>query len=282
MAEDARRADGRTGRRRAAALLVPAQAVALLIAIPLLFWGADALARLGAETLVARNLGVATGVIEPPDIEVRGRLFLPQVIRGSYEHVDVEIRGVTSRPLRVDRVDARLRGVRLPFHDVLVRDLGELGVVDSSTRVRLTYADLNSYFDQTGRPLQCRCKTTDSSALRARWTSWAAESTALRLPPSRRRTGRCESRPPPSTPATPPSAAPAGSCFSNGSPSPSRSAACRSAKKSPPSPQPKTLSSSTPSATESWSAPELEMETRWPNRAGNVRGTHSHLPGSSR
>ena len=154
MAEDAPRADGRTGRQRAAALLVPAQAVALLIAIPLLFWGADALARLGAETLVARNLGVATGVIEPPDIEVRGRLFLPQVIRGSYEHVDVEIRGVTSGPLRVDRVDARLRGVRLPFHDVLVRDLGELGVVDSSTRVRLTYADLNSYFDQTGRPLQ--------------------------------------------------------------------------------------------------------------------------------
>ena len=48
------------------------------------------------------------------------------------EHVDVGIRGVTSGPLRVDRVDARLRGVRLPFHDVLVRDLGELGVVDSA------------------------------------------------------------------------------------------------------------------------------------------------------
>lgn len=154
MAEDGPRADRRSGRRRAAALLVPAQVLALLIAVPLLFWGADALGRLGAQTLVARNVGIATGVIDPPDIEVRGRLFLPQVIRGSYEQVDVGIRGVTSGPLRIDRVDAQLRGVRLPFHDVLVRDLGAVGVVDSRTRVRLTYADLNSYFQQTGRPLQ--------------------------------------------------------------------------------------------------------------------------------
>ena len=65
MAEE--RAGQRTpSRRRAAALLVPAQVAGTAALDPLLFWGADALARLGAETLVARNLGVATGVIDRP------------------------------------------------------------------------------------------------------------------------------------------------------------------------------------------------------------------------
>src|SRR5262245_27926124 len=100
-------------RRVPAALVAVAQVLALVVALPLAGWGADALARVGAQTLVARNLAQATGVLTTPDVVVHGSLFAPQVIRGAYERVDVGITGVTSGPLRIDRIEARLVGVRL-------------------------------------------------------------------------------------------------------------------------------------------------------------------------
>lgn len=120
----------------------------------LLVWGADRLAQVGAQVLVGRNLADATGVREPPKVDVGRGLFLPQVIRGAYDEVDVTMRGIRSGPLRIDQVDAVLTDVRVPFHDVLVRDFGEIGVVEARSLVRLTYADLNAYFEQTGRSLR--------------------------------------------------------------------------------------------------------------------------------
>ncbi len=51
------------------------------------------------------------------------------------------------------RVDATLLNVRLPFHDVLVRDVRAIGIGRSYQRVLLTYDDLNAYFVGTGREL---------------------------------------------------------------------------------------------------------------------------------
>src|SRR5919202_6856717 len=94
-----------------------------VVAVFFLGWGADALARLGAEGLLARNIQNATGVREAPVVNVRGFAFVPQVVRGAYSQVDVTTRGITSGPLRVDRVSSRLLDVRVPFHDVLVQDI---------------------------------------------------------------------------------------------------------------------------------------------------------------
>ena len=85
---------------------------------------------------------------------MRGRFFLPQVIRGAYQHVDVTTRGVSSGPLRVERgrlaavrrpraVPRRARAGRPPRRDRPVEE-----------QVTLTYADLNAYLDATGRPLR--------------------------------------------------------------------------------------------------------------------------------
>ncbi len=117
-------------------------------------WGADALARLGAEALLARNIQNATGVSEPPVVEVRGFAFVPQVVRGAYNEVDVTTRGITSGPLRIERVDSQLFDVRVPFHDVLVQDIRRVGIGRSVEDVTLRFDDLNAYFDATGRPLQ--------------------------------------------------------------------------------------------------------------------------------
>jgi hypothetical protein len=117
-------------------------------------WGADALARMGAEALLARNIQNATGVSEPPVVDVQGFAFVPQVVRGAYNEVNVTTRGITSGPLRIDQVDSQLFDVRVPFHDVLVQDIRRVGIGRSVEDVTLRYEDLNAYFDATGRPLQ--------------------------------------------------------------------------------------------------------------------------------
>jgi len=128
----------------------------LIFATALVFlgWGADMLARTGAEALLARNIQRATGVSELPDVEVSGRPFVSQVIRGAYTEVNVTTRGITSGPLRVERVDSQLFDVRVPFHDVLVQNVRRVGVGRSVEDVTLRIADLNAYFEATGRPLQ--------------------------------------------------------------------------------------------------------------------------------
>jgi hypothetical protein len=127
--------------------------VAFAAGVLLLLWGADSLARFGAESLLARNIADATAVPAAPEVSVRGVLFLPQVIAGRYREVDVTTRGITSGPLRLDTVDSRLYDVRVPFHDVLVGDVREFWIGRSHQELTLTYADLNAYFDATGRSL---------------------------------------------------------------------------------------------------------------------------------
>jgi hypothetical protein len=128
--------------------------VLFVTAVFFLGWGADALARAGAEALLARNIQNATGVSEPPIVDVKGFAFVPQVVRGAYNEVHVTTRGIASGPLRIERVDSQLFDVRVPFHDVLVQDIRRVGISRSVEDVTLRYEDLNAYFDVTGRPLQ--------------------------------------------------------------------------------------------------------------------------------
>jgi len=129
------------------------QTTGVIVVVALLLWGADTLARIGAQTLLARNIQDATGVEVLPEVDVRGVFFLPQVIRGAYSDVQVTTQGVTGGPLRIDRVKSRLSDVRVPFHDVLVRDVRRVGIGRSVENLDLTYEDLNAYFAATGRRL---------------------------------------------------------------------------------------------------------------------------------
>jgi hypothetical protein len=139
---------GRPARRR-----FVLQVLGVVVVVVLLLWGADTLARIGAQTLLERNIQDATGVEVRPEVKVRGLLFLPQVIRGAYSEVHVTTRGITSGPLRIDRVDSQLFDVRVPFHDVLVRDIRRVGIGRSVENLDLTYEDLNAYLAATGRRL---------------------------------------------------------------------------------------------------------------------------------
>ncbi|GAA1433523.1 hypothetical protein GCM10009616_25720 [Microlunatus lacustris] len=130
------------------------EALALIIVLGGLLGAADALARTAAESLLVRNVRDAVGAEADPVVEVRGRFFLPQVIRGAYSEVHVRTSAIRSGPLRIEQVDSTLRDVRVPFHDVLLSDIRAVGVGQAEQTAVLTYDDLNRYFDATGRSLQ--------------------------------------------------------------------------------------------------------------------------------
>jgi hypothetical protein len=129
-------------------------AASVLVGVALLLWGADRLARWGAETALARQIQSSTGVLTRPDVEVNGPFFLVQMARGRYDDVEVTIDGLSSGPLRIERMHAELRGVHLPFHDLLTRNSVPIAIESSREEATLRYDDLNDYLDATGRPVQ--------------------------------------------------------------------------------------------------------------------------------
>jgi hypothetical protein len=127
--------------------------LAFVVATALLLWGADLLARWGAENLLARNIEEATGVPTRPSVDVSGTFFLPQVVQGRYDDVVITVRDLRSGPLRIEEVRARLAGVHVSFHDVLMQEPDPVWIENSVEEALLTYEDLNRYLDATGRPV---------------------------------------------------------------------------------------------------------------------------------
>lgn len=144
-------ADPPTAQPRSRAWLRP---VTVLAGLLLLLWGVDTVARVAAQSLVARSIQDNASVPQRPEVHIRGALFLPQLIRGAYTKMDVTMRGITSGDLRIDRVDSQLLDVRVPFHDVLVGNVVRVAIAHSEERLHLTYDDLNAYLEATDRPLE--------------------------------------------------------------------------------------------------------------------------------
>ena len=90
MAEPRRRRRGLSPARRRLLL----QVLGVVVIVGMLLWGADTLARIGAQTLLERNVEDATGVEVRPEVDVHGLFFLPQVIRGAYSDVHVATLGI--------------------------------------------------------------------------------------------------------------------------------------------------------------------------------------------
>ena len=138
------------------------QVVGVLIGLFLVLWGADAGSKVAAEALIARDVQDATGATAPPEVTIRGRIFLQQLLRGAYEEVDVTTTGLANGPLRVERIDSRLLDVRLPFHDVLTQDVRRFGIGRSEETVTLLYPDLSNYLSDTGRPVRISSAGADA------------------------------------------------------------------------------------------------------------------------
>lgn len=127
------------------------QLVLLIAGFALVLTGINKGAEVASTTLVAQNIQQATLAEQPPYVELKGSLFLAEMMRGSYSEVFVVSRGVRSGSLRIAQIDSDLTDVRVSFHDVLFRDFRAIGVRESEQRVSLLYTDLNDYFENTGR-----------------------------------------------------------------------------------------------------------------------------------
>lgn len=127
-------------------------AVVFVVAVVLLLWAADWLARRVAESVLASSVQQGTGTAGPPSVDVHGTFFLPQVLRGRYDRVDIAAEGLVSGPLRIDSLDARLTDVHLGFGDLLRGRTDRIVIGAAEERALLTYADLNRYLELTGRP----------------------------------------------------------------------------------------------------------------------------------
>jgi LmeA-like phospholipid-binding len=125
----------------------------LLAFIAALLWGSDYLSRVGAQSLIARAVQREADTPLRPSVHVRGAFFLPQVVRGRYDHVEIDAGPIESGPLRIAGLHADLRGVHLPFHDVLVRHVNDILVDSTAERATLLYRDIDAYLRSIHTPL---------------------------------------------------------------------------------------------------------------------------------
>lgn len=131
--------------------LVAAVLTAVLVA-GFLLWGVDRLGRTFARSLVTQELQRLTGTPRPPVVELLGDGFLWQTLTGRYDGMEVTLRGLSSGPLRIERLDARLSGLHVPLSDLVLGNPSVLGVESASAEAVLTYPDLDRYLEFTGRP----------------------------------------------------------------------------------------------------------------------------------
>jgi hypothetical protein len=107
--------------------------------------GADRGAAWLAARLVATRVQSTEHLAQRPRVLVHGTPFLPQIVRGRYQAVEVWALDLRPEPLPVAEVDATLTGVRLPLGDVLRRSVSQVDADSVRARVMLRYGDLNTY-----------------------------------------------------------------------------------------------------------------------------------------
>jgi hypothetical protein len=142
-------ADRATPGRRPTVVL----AVVVVLGTALLLWGAEWLARTGAESALSRAVQERTGVLDRPAVEVGDGPVLLQALRGRYDVVSVDLGVVSSGPVRLRGVTADLSGVYLSFHDLLDGNTSRVYVERSVEEALLSYDDLDRYLRFTGRLL---------------------------------------------------------------------------------------------------------------------------------
>lgn len=134
-------------RRTVAFAAVVIAFIAALLAV------SDYVARVGSQSLIARAIQRDMHLAQRPEVHLRGAFYLPQVISGKYDHVEIDIGRAQAGQVDVSGIRADLEGVHLRFHDVLVRHTSRILVDRTTELVTFSYADINSYLASTGTPV---------------------------------------------------------------------------------------------------------------------------------
>lgn len=127
--------------------------VLLLALVAALLWVSDALSRVGAQSLIARAVQQQVPTSQRPKVHLHGVFFLPQVVHGVYDDVEIDLAPLMTDRLRIASLHTELHGVHLSFHDVLTRNTGHIVVDRTNELATLRFADINHYLAMMGTPV---------------------------------------------------------------------------------------------------------------------------------
>lgn len=105
---------------------------------------ADLAASGAAERGIAQRVQQSGGLSARPEVEVRGRPFLVQALRGRYDDVVVSSADVRAGQLSFSSVETELRGVRVPLRQALSNSRAPVPVESLDTRAVVTYEALTA------------------------------------------------------------------------------------------------------------------------------------------
>lgn len=137
--------------RRPPRLVTILTAIALILI--LLFVIVDRLAVTVAEREMAKQLrtsvtqSLACGSTPPTvkDVSIGGFPFLTQILFGKFKSIGVTVEGVPTPGPRIASVHATLKGIHVPFRQIITNSVGDVRVDSVQAAVRVRYDDLNTY-----------------------------------------------------------------------------------------------------------------------------------------
>lgn len=119
-----------------------------LVVVPLVLGAvlvvADLAASAAAERGIAQRVQQSGGLAARPEVEVRGRPFLVQALRGRYDEVVVRSADVPAGQLSFAGVETELRGVRVSLRQALSFSGAPVPIDALSTRAVVTYETLSA------------------------------------------------------------------------------------------------------------------------------------------
>jgi LmeA-like phospholipid-binding len=115
---------------------------------------ADRVAAFAAQRVVAQRIQDEQSLAVRPGVAISGFPFLTQLFRGHYTRVDVSVRNLRRGSLDINKVVAHLRGVEVPFSDVVHQHIDRIEVQHATAEVDLDYSDINKLL--AGKHLEIR------------------------------------------------------------------------------------------------------------------------------
>lgn len=122
----------------------------LLVALLVVGVVADVLAARAAERAIATRVQQTGGLGLAPEVEIRGRPFLVQALRGRYDDVVVRASGVPAGQLRFGSLVTQMQGLRVPLSAVLSGSVTAVPVDRISARGVVSYEALTALVAERG------------------------------------------------------------------------------------------------------------------------------------
>ncbi len=98
-----------------------------------------------AERTIAQEIQKAENLAVLPDVAVAGFPFLTQVLRGSYQQVDVNLQNLAAdRGLKIDSLDVVLRGVKVSAGDAINGQVTSVPVDSATATSFVSFAALDA------------------------------------------------------------------------------------------------------------------------------------------